>query len=75
MLAISFVLPGLGDYVIVLIWPVTIPLTLISVAIGGPRDIGLMGFIAGVGQFYVIGLVLDLIVRWLKNQPDEEGSP
>ena len=71
LLAMAFVVPGLGDYLIVLIWPVTIPLGFLSDALGGPRYIGIIGFLAGAGQFYVIGLIIDVIFRWLKKQPSE----
>lgn len=58
----------------VLIWPVTIPLTHLSFVLGGPRDIGVIGLIAGLCQFYLIGLIIDLVADWLRRQPTEFDS-
>lgn len=67
LLALSFVIPGLGDYVVVLIWPVVIPIFKLSIALGGPRDVAIIGFIAGIGQFFLLGLLWDSISGWLRG--------
>jgi hypothetical protein len=75
LLLLSFIVPRLGDYLFILIAPVAIPIGYLSDAIGGPRDTAVPAMIAGLGQFYLLGLILYKMVRSLKNQPTEFDGP
>lgn len=67
LLCLAFIIPGMGDYLMVLTYPVDIPIFFISLALGGPRDTAIPAFIAGIGQFYLIGVAFDWVAAWWKE--------
>ncbi len=67
LLALSYVVPGMGDYVVILTYPVIMPIFFLSLWLGGPRDPVIADFIASFGQFFVLGAIWDAVAARLKK--------
>ena len=75
LLGASFVIPQLGDFLYVLIAPVSIPILYLSIVFNGPRDTFPFPEIATIGVLYLLGLVGDRVLGWLKSQPETFERP
>ena len=68
LLACSLIVPVLGDLAVVLAYPVGIPIFFASMALGGPRDTAVPTMIAGLAQFFIIGVIWDRISNRINRE-------